>query len=280
VSSKLSAVRDATNRRVRYDYDTSGRLTKVTDITGKETTYTYDTSDRLLSKRDAAGRTYTIAYNNWGYVASVKDASGIGKTFDYSYDSSTQQYYSQVKYPAGKIIERWFDRTGNTLRTDINGRTVKGLILDGNKRTITDAAGNKTVKEYDGLMNLLKQTNPDNTTITYEYESRFNNVTKETNEKGIITTYSYDSSGNLLQKVEAAGTVNQRITSYTHDTAGNPLTITAPGNATTTMVYNAAGNMTSLTDPEGANNGLHLRRHGQCPHQNRRQRQSLDLHLR
>jgi YD repeat-containing protein len=251
-SSKLSAVRDATNRRVRYDYDTSGRLTKVTDITGKETTYTYDASDRLSSKRDAAGRTRTITYNNWGYVASVKDGNNIGKSFDYSYDSATQQYYSQIKYPAGKIIEHWFDRTGNTLRTDINGRTVKGLILDGNKRTITDAAGNKTIKEYDGLMNLLKQTNPDNTTITYEYESRFNNVTKETNEKGIVTTYSYDSSGNLLQKVEAAGTANQRVTSYTYDAAGNPLTITAPGNATTTMTYNAAGNMISLADPEGA----------------------------
>jgi YD repeat-containing protein len=250
----LTSVRDAT-RRVDYVY-TNNKLTKVIDPLLQETIYTYDTQGRLSTKKDPANRTYTITYNSYGFVKSVLNPEGKGKSFDYSYDAARQERYAQIKYPSGKIIEEWYDRFGEQIRKDLNGRTIKTTLINGRYKTITDASGNKTYKEYDDRNNLLKQTNPDNTIQTYEYESRFNQVTREVNERGIVTTYQYDTKGNLLRKTEALNTPTQRITDYTYDpSTGYLLTTTRVADANTaaaatTFAYDPMGNVKTITDPE------------------------------
>ena len=228
-----SVVRDGSGRSVQYSYDASGRLSKVVDLLGNDAFYYYDSDGRITSKKDAAGRTYNVAYNNYGFVKSVTNEQGIGKFFDYGYDAGRQERYSMVRYSSGKIVERWYDRFANNIRTDINGRTNKSVLVNGNNKVFTDAGGNKTYKEYDAWDNLIKQTNPDGTTVTYKYEPRFNQVTREVNERGIITKYEYDSSGNMTKKIEAFGTANERVTEYTYDTAGNPLSVKIVGDAKT-----------------------------------------------
>jgi RHS repeat-associated protein len=252
----LSSVRDMSGRRVQYFYDASGRLSKVVDLQGNESLYYYDSEGRITSKQDAAGRTYNVAYNNYGFVKSVTDERGIGTFFDYAYDAGKQQRYSSVKYSSGKIIERWYDRFTENIRTDVNGRTIEKVTRDGRNKIFTDASGNKTYKEYDEWGNLTKQTNPDGTTLTNEYERRFNRLIQEVNERGVITKYEHDSSGNMLRKIEAFGTVTERVTEYTYETGGNPLSVKRVGDsrtldATTSRTYDSSDNMVSETDPEG-----------------------------
>jgi RHS repeat-associated protein len=252
----LSGVRDRLGRRVQYFYDSSGRLSKVVDLLGNEAYYYYDSEGRITSKKDAAGRMYYVAYYDYGFVKSVTNENGIGIFFDYGYDVGRQERYSMVRYSSGKIVERWYDRFANNIRTDINGRTVQKLVKDGRTKIFTDAAGKKTYKEYDEWDNLLKQTNPDGTTVTYTYEPRFNKVIQQVNERGIVTKYEYDSSGNMLRKIEALGTTNERTTEYIYDTAGNPLSIKIVGDAKTSeaisfMAYDSSANLISETDPEG-----------------------------
>ena len=126
----------------------------------------------------------------------------------------------------------------------------------GRTNTFTDAAGNKTYKEYDSLNNLTKQTNPDGTTVTYEYEARFNQVIRKVDEEAIVTKYEYDGSGNMTRQIEAVGTAVERITEYTYDANGNVLSVKTVGDAKTqeaitTMTYDNSGNLTSRTDPQG-----------------------------
>lgn len=149
-----SVVRDASSRRVQYFYDASNHLNRVVDLIGNEALYTYDSQGRMLSKQDPAGRKYFVAYNNYGFVKSVTNEAGNGKFFDYAYDAGTQERYSMVKYSSGKIVERWHDRFANIIRTDINGRTLKSVLVNGKTKVFTDAAGNKTIKEYDDRNNL------------------------------------------------------------------------------------------------------------------------------
>jgi YD repeat-containing protein len=252
----LSSVRDISGRRVQYFYDTSGYLSKVVDPLGNETLYNYDSKGRITSKRDSAGRTYNVAYDDNGFVKSVTDEQGIGTFFDYAYDEGKEERYSSIKYSSGKIIERWYDRDNDNFRTDLNGRTIQTLTKDGRTKTFTDAAGGKTYKEYDEWNNLTKQTNPDGTTATYEYELKFNQVVRQIDERGIVTTFEYDTSGNMLRKTEAAGTSNERVTEYTYDASGNNLAVKRVGDAKTldaitSRTYDSSGNMISETDPEG-----------------------------
>jgi large repetitive protein len=60
----------------------------------------------------------------------------------------------------------------------------------------------------------------------------------------------------MTRKIEAAGTAVERVTEYTYDMAGNPLTVKTVGDAKTqdaitTMTYDNSGNLLSQTDPEG-----------------------------
>ncbi len=255
-SGRPSAVRDKTGRRVQYFYDGSNRLNKVVDVLGNEALYTYDSAGRMLSKQDPAGRKYFVAYNSYGFVKSVTNEAGIGKSFDYGYDAGTQERYSMVRYPGGKIVERWHNRFANNIRSDINGKTLKTVTINNNVKTFNSIGGFKTIKEFNSLNNLTKVTNPDNTVRTFNYTTRFNKVAQAVNEGGIATNHEYDGSGNMTRKIEGTGTSNERTTEYTYDASGNPLSIKMVANANTveavtTMVPDAYGNVVSVTDPEG-----------------------------
>jgi RHS repeat-associated protein len=247
--NSISAARDIDNRRVEYTY-AGNLLTKVKDAVGNDTTYAYDNAGRITTITDAANHISQVSYSAYGYVSSVLDGNGNGQTFQYDYDVGKRQYYSRTNMAAGGIKEVWYDKDGDTVRVDMNGRTVKTITKDARSQIVTDEAGNVTRKDYDEWDNLTKVTYPDGTSATYEYEHTFNRRTKETNEKGVVTIYEYDTGGNLKKKTEAQGTTSERVTTYSYDATGNLLTTTV-GNATATNTYDAYGNVTAMTDPEG-----------------------------
>jgi YD repeat-containing protein len=251
----ISAAYDIDNRRVEYTY-TDGILTTVTDVLGNNTTYDYDTEGRIIKTIDAAGRESHITYDEYNSVASVLDSEGKGHFFEFDYDEGKNEQYARITSSTGRIKEVWYDKDGEIIQVDINGRTIQKIAKDGRNLIITDERGNVTRKEYDEWDNLTKVIYPEGSEISYEYDLRFNRRSKEIDERGIIKEYTYDDTGNMTRKVEAAGTADERITEYTYDSYGNQLTEKRVGDAntvetTTTMAYDASGNMTSITDPEG-----------------------------
>lgn len=251
----ISSVEDLSGRKVEYGY-AAGKLSRVIDTLGNESLYEYDAEGRLTSKQDADEKTTTINYNKFGYVTSVTGEDGWGIFFDYVYDTWRKEYYTQIKFDNGRVKESWFDRYGNKLRTDINGRSDYSAVLSGRTKIVEDANGNKTCREYDEWGNLIKLTYMDKTTIEYEYDPTFFNVTKKIDERGIVTEYEYDNVGNMVKMTEAKNTLIERVTEYTYDSHGNQLTLRMQGDENTeetltTMTYDDHGNMTSLADPEG-----------------------------
>ena len=253
-AGQVSAVRDYSNRRVEYTYNS--QLTSVKDVRGHSWLYTYDSSNTLKTKTDPEGRTTTLSYGPNGVLASSLDQDGVGKSYQYEYDKTKREYYKQEKSSSGRIKETWYDREGDIIRRDVGGRTVSTIAKDKRDEIVTDGAGNKTRREMDQWDNITKILYPDNSTETTTYDPVYSNILEEINANGVITRYAYDAKGNRTKMTEAAGLPEQRITTYTYDTFGQRLTTTRQSDAvsvqvTTSSTYDNYGNELTQTDGEG-----------------------------
>ncbi|MFO7783734.1 MAG: RHS repeat-associated core domain-containing protein [Desulfatiglandales bacterium] len=258
----LRTVYDQNNRSVTYRYR-EGLLSAVTDVLGNETRFSYDEEGRLAEVIEPEGARTRITYDQLDRVVSIRKQrreaepeSTAGHTFTWAYDRDRSLYYVGIDDPSGKLTEIWSNKEGQARRVDINGHTVHKIVETDNTLEVTDSRGLTTRKTFDQRRNLLEVVHPDGSRIKREYEPRFNRKTKEINENGIITLFSYDDKGNLIQKTEASGTLDERVTLYTHDPDGNLLTVHQLRNdktkeAITRYTYDAFGNRIMETDPEG-----------------------------
>ncbi len=163
-------------------------------------------------------------------------------------------YYARVTSSGGTVKENWYDRDGDTVRVDLNGRTVKRVLQDGRNWEVIDEAGRRTRKEYDEWDNLTRVAYPDGSEVTHTYEHTYNRRTSTVNENGVKTKFEYDDSGNLTSRVEAEGTPEERITEYQYNDDGYPILIQVHGTDgifETQIGFDSAGNVTSVIDPEG-----------------------------
>ncbi|MGB5422561.1 MAG: hypothetical protein WBN03_10405, partial [Desulfobacterales bacterium] len=252
---QIAAVTDAAGRRVEYGYS-GDSLTSVTDVTGGITRFEYDEQGRIDKKIDPESYASTIAYDKYGHVSAVNGSDGRGYRFEYDMNEGTKETYVRITTPGGAIREIWYNRDGEPTRVDLNGRTIEKIARDGRDLIITDEKGRTTRKNYDEWDNLTQVLYPDGTSVSYEYEHTFSRRTRETDENRIATAYVYDDIGNIIQKIEAVDTVDERITEYTYDSDGNLLTTRRLADANTAaaetvMAYDALGNLISITDPEG-----------------------------
>ena len=252
---RLQAVHDRDNRGVEYRY-TSGRLTGVKDALGNDTSYQYDAKGRISMTVDAEGRPTIITYDTYGNVKSVLDQHGNGHSFEYDYDEAKSEQFVRMTSTSGRIKEVWYDKDGETRKVAINGRIMQKIEKDGRNLIITDEKGKVTRKEFDEWDNLTRVIYPDATSVSFEYEHKFNKPIRTVDQRGNVSEYEYDDYGNLLVKIEASGTAVERVTKYTYDQSGQLLTATVEADAdteaaTTRFAYDENGNLESITDPEG-----------------------------
>ena len=252
---RLQAVHDRDNRRVAYSY-TNGRLTAVKDVLGNDTSYQYDSKGRLSITVDAGGRPTIITYDNYGNVKSVLDQHGNGHSFEYDYDEAKSEQYVRITSTSGRIKEVWYDKDGETRKVAINGRIMQKIEKDGRNLIITGEKGKVTRKEFDEWDNLTRAIYPDGTSVSFEYEHKFNKPIRRVDQRGNLSEYEYDEQGNLTVKTEAVGTAAERVTTYAYDESGRLLTAAVEADAeteaaTTAFSYDENGNLDSITDPEG-----------------------------
>ena len=203
----------------------------------------------LASIQDPLGRVTRMVHNEYGELTAYEHETGR-KTFAYNYDKTQKEYYVSIGYPSGKIKEVWYDSDGNTRRVDINGRTVKRIAEDKRNIEMSDEKNRVTRYEYDQWDNLIKTIFPDGTFVENQYDPAAHLITQKTDEKGVTTRYTYTALGLLSQKIEAAGTADERISTYDYDADGNLIRTARPG-AQTQMTYDALGNLSSIIDPAG-----------------------------
>lgn len=235
-----------------YTYDASGRhLTSSTNALGQTTSYSnFDKYGNARTVTDYRNRVRTNSFDSWGKQTKTVYADG-------TVDSTATAWGGQGVYTATRTI------TGKP-STVVHYDALSREIRTGNKRF--NGQWQYTDTEYNERGLIKRISLPFRGTSasywnTYKYDN-YSRQTKITEASGRITQWSYSGTsvtevkdgitvtrtsnavGELVSVSDAAGTVT-----YTLRDDGQPLSVTAPGNATTTFTYDNCGRRTSIDDP-------------------------------
>ncbi|MBI3897505.1 MAG: RHS repeat protein [Gammaproteobacteria bacterium] len=83
---------------------------------------------------------------------------------------------------------------------------------------------------------------------TYDSYDTAGRVTQITDPNGLTTVYDYEPRGKVRTVTQTPATGTARVTRYTYNPAGNVTSVTLPDGVVLTYTYNAAQQLTSITD--------------------------------
>ena len=180
--------------------------------------------------------------------------------YGYDYDSARREVYVKIVHPGGtRVEERWYDLRANLRRHDVNGRTLLALTADGRTRIRTDENGAQVRDTLDEWDNVVRRVNPDGTEQRFEYEPALRQPgAGDRRARRGHRQYDYDERGNLIRTTEAAGLSRSarhrvqrgRLRQRRRRRAAWPMRSTLE--SLFEYAYDEQGNLTRLTDPEGA----------------------------
>lgn len=250
---------NVTNIKNLYNYDSSGRfLTSTkTSSASKYIVYKYNIYGDMYEEIDSTVSTNLLVtsylYNRWNELTKKIYPDNNYVTFTKVWDSSKNNgCYSITETPNnGPKVKTIYDTLGREVFS-----TSKGLgNIDISKETtyatngkvcrIATTTGQHTKVENFGYDNRLRMVahvvkpvanTPDQYTTLYQYSNR--KVSKTLDGKSVSTTY--DAWGNVKTVTDNGGTIN-----YKYYSNGKPSSIGG-----IKIAYDAAGNKTSLTDPD------------------------------
>ncbi len=238
------------------DYDPSGLLVvkKYTMPESAVNTYTYDLWGNVLTESDETEASNVITkkytYDGWERKLTELDADGTLTKYEIGWGNSyDKQYFTQESTDCKPSITVWYDRKGH----EVLRQTIGASNIDITKTTTYDKKGqvlrveNKTGKltvsqtlSYDERGRVLTEVSSSGKSISYTYGNRC--VTSQAS--GRSYTKTTDAWGNVVKAIDPVGEVE-----YVYSSAGKPSAVKTNG-ATVRMVYDAAGNKTSLIDPD------------------------------
>ena len=273
----------------KLTFDSAGNLRQISGRSGNTQTVA-NSGGKPVSVTDSFGRQFTFSYNAEGKLGTLVTPIG---NFSYAYDTSGNLI--KVTKPDTAFREYRYEDTAdphnmtgitdeNTVRYatfayDSEDRAVSSVIAGAAKgteitypdsmadpsRTVSDSLSNEkvfTLIVRKGIGKVLESSGSgcstcpfaSGNTVTYTAD-RFQPETV-TDAEGNITRYTHDTRGNVVTVTEAAGTPQERVTSFTWHTDYNfPLTVTRPsvsgGTVTDQYSYDAKGNLLTLRENSG-----------------------------
>jgi RHS repeat-associated protein len=222
-------------------YDSNGFVASATDWNGDKTTYVNDAHGDPLTMVEASGtavvRTTTIAYDST-FVHLPRQIVTPGLTTTFAYDGS------------GELLTRTLaDTTTTTVPYSTKGqvRTWANTWSNFLLASSTTPNGNTTSFGYDSSGALISTTNALNqaTNITAHTGGGLPQTIVDPN--GVTTTLTYDVRLRLLTR-SVATSQGSRTTTYSYDAAGNLTRTTLPDGSALTNTYDAAHRLTTITD--------------------------------
>jgi RHS repeat-associated protein len=207
------SITHSSGRSIAFERDALGRIERITDPRGNEIRYGYDARGDLISHLDRAGRETTFAYDPRHLLLEIREPSGTTAA-RYEYDAD------------GRLVAL-VDGRGERLELAHD--------LAARQTTQTDALGHVMVRSFDARGNVTRIEQPVTiegsavvATSLFEYDAD-GNETLRVDADGLRSEASFDALGNVLEFVE--------------DPAGLALT--------TSLTYDARGELLSETDPNG-----------------------------
>ena len=278
---EMSESIDIMGNTTKYERDDNGNVTKTTNPDGTYTLANYNSKNNVTAEVDEMGYAAIKAYDKDG-VRLIKEAQSLNplsqadidtvtaKNFDpitylasneSSYAITSHEYYAD-SYVSGVVglIKRTTDPEGNITDYDYyKSGNGKGLVSEkwvyGNGISKPEHG---TRYEYNAQLQVSKETSPEGYVKEYEYD-KFNNVTVTrdygTGSEAAVTITEYDKLSRKTAEYSpnySADKSHGALISYYPD--DNKKTETDAEGNVTSYKYDAYGNVTETTNPDGTIN--------------------------
>ncbi len=261
----LLSITNPDSSQQNFNYDAQGRLAGIS-ANGGTTPITFTYNGGAVITTDALGNQTTEFLNDAGQVVKTIDPLGnvtvstvdnngeviFGRAPDGSAGSIS--YNSQgnpvaTTDPSGHLTTATYSQTFNKLTslTDPLGHTQSFSYgsQNGNLQTIIFADGSQQQYAYDALGNVTQFVNQLGQAIRYSYGTQ-GLLTGEGFADGTSASFSYDVHQNLISMTDPTGT-----TSFTYNAAGQLTGVTYPDGSFLVYGYNSGGQRTQMTDQTG-----------------------------
>lgn len=260
-----------------FTYDTAGNQVSATDARGTVTS-TYDAGGRLITESlpngvskthtyDAQGRELSVTATKSGFASATRSfiydlagnmtkATQGSKVIDLTYDSESR--LTQVSTDAGDTSTAAFNAsTGKqSSLTTVAGAMNYTWNSNGLLSTVQDPfTSQSTTYTWDNSGRITGRSDPASLTWTRTYDEA-DRVDTQTIVKSGTTLASfdldYDAAGNVTSRAEIVKTPSGTNLSgsgtwtYGYDAAGRMTSATDPSSVQTTYGYDRAGNRTSV----------------------------------
>lgn len=253
---RLAAVRNAAGQITRYEnYDVFGNPGRIVDPNGVATESTFDllgrsltttlkgvsgcntTDDPLCSTDLTTSRTYSAGT---GPLLTQTDARDNVVT--YEYDARTRVSATS----RGPSLSDLRERIEYTYDAATGLKNLEKYLARENNTWVEKRRESYT---YDPLSQLHAQTHADNTNTAYGYDALGAVVSlQDENHTTANTRYRYDAAQRLASVDQKLGG-GSIITSYAYDVAGNLSSVTDPNGNVTTYAYDDFGQMLAQVSP-------------------------------
>lgn len=276
-------VTDAAGQTTEFAYNGAGQVTQVENAKGEITAMTYD-GDGYLEEIDGpasgTGDRTSYTYDGFGRIRTVTDSEGYVLTYDYdalnrvtqvTYPDTTFDQFVYNKLDAEWVKDRegrWTHHFYNSIRQKVAQQDSLGRMLNfewckcGALQGLTDALGRVTKWKYDAQARLIEKTYPDNTKLTYTYETGSGRLKSVADAKDQRTNYEYfvDNKLKKITYTDLAGSALSPATpavEWTYDANYVRPTSMVDGTGTTTYSYHpiatppvlGAGRLASIDGP-------------------------------
>jgi RHS repeat-associated protein len=244
-----------------FEYDDNSYIRKVTDGEGNVTTYTRDALGQELARTEGEGtaeeRTFTTEWHETFRlpVSITEPARRVTFVYDdrgrLSQSTETDLTTHTVPYPTFGQARSWtYAYTAEGLRDAADGP------LPG--------PADKVDYEYDSAGNLKRVTNAvGHVTTILEVDGAGRPLSVQA-PNAIVTNLSYDLRGRLAGVTKAAGVPGEEaVTRFAYDAAGNLRSITQPDGSRLVYEYDAAHRLTAVRTGDGERIGYELNDLGQ-----------------
>ncbi len=248
---------------------------------GKALVQTFNAGNSVTCKRDEEGRVTTYTYNATNQRLTTTEgqtgdcaspvATSITRTTTHQHISpalalptiiespsvaSGQVKRTEIAYTNNlptRIVQRGYTPQGNSvsrtiaLQYDAQGRVIS---IDGPRTDTSDI----TALEYHncasgtGCGQLKTITNALGQVTAFNAYDSHGRLTEQTDPNGLKTGYSYDLRGRVLSIAQTPSGGSTRVTQYSYDQRGNVASTTGPDGRVLTYIYDAANDLTQVTD--------------------------------